>query len=69
MKNGINNKQNKAVTQIDLKGVFIDKFHSISEAARQTGIPDSNISRCCNKKLKTAGGFKWKYNLLKQNCE
>lgn len=36
-------------------------YDSTCEASRQTGIPQGNISRCCNGKHKTVGGFHWKY--------
>lgn len=36
-------------------------YPSISEAAGQTGLAASNISNCCNGKLKTTGGFHWKF--------
>jgi len=44
-------------------GVFVKTFPSMCEAARNTGVKDSNISACCQKAfLKyTAGGFCWKY--------
>lgn len=32
-------------------------YPSMSEASRQTGINIGNISRCCNGKCKSAGGF------------
>ena len=38
-------------------------YPSTREAERQTGIINTHISACCNKKphYKTAGGFHWKY--------
>ena len=38
-------------------------YHSAREAARQTGIYASSISRCCNGNygFKTAGGCHWEY--------
>lgn len=36
-------------------------YESLSEAARQTGICLSSISKCCNGKRKTAGGFHWEF--------
>jgi hypothetical protein len=36
-------------------------YESASEAQRQTGIHQADISRCCLGKAKTAGGFIWKY--------
>lgn len=42
-KNGINNKSNRAVSQYTLDGVFVNKHHSVSEAARMVGTSPSNI--------------------------
>lgn len=36
-------------------------FESTMDAYRKTGIYQSNISNVCNGKLKTAGGFHWKF--------
>ena len=37
------------------------KYESISEASRRTGVEISAIQYCCNGKLKTAGGYTFKY--------
>lgn len=34
-------------------------YLSVCEASRQTGIGQSSISKCCNGKYKTAGGYHW----------
>lgn len=34
-------------------------YANITEAAQNTGVPISSISRCINGRLKTAGGFHW----------
>ena len=60
-KNGINNKHSKAVVKCDLNGVELDSYHSMNNAARETGIEHASIWRACNGKYKTAGGFKWRY--------
>ena len=62
-KNGLNNKANKEVVQMDLNGVFIQKFHSSMEASRVTGIYRTGITRCCNGTRKTSGGYTWKYSV------
>ena len=51
------------VVQYTLDGEFIAEYQSIAEAARKTGIKQSNISHCCigTYGFKTAGGFIWKY--------
>ena len=36
-------------------------YCSVRAAARDTGVGASNISRACQKKRKTAGGFHWNY--------
>ena len=36
-------------------------FESTMDAYRKTGISQSNISRACNGKLKTTGGYHWKF--------
>lgn len=37
------------------------RFTSIREAGRQLDIPSSNIVGCLKGRLKTAGGYRWKY--------
>lgn len=49
----------KEVYQYDLNGKLINKFKSTLEASRITGV--HNISSCCLGKLKTSGGYIWKY--------
>lgn len=52
----------KPVLQYTKDNKFVAEYISISEASRQTKIPDSNISRCCQyKKYKSAGGYIWRY--------
>lgn len=45
----------KKVMCIDTKQIY----PSLSEASRQTGIPISNISKCCSGTRRIAGGYKW----------
>ncbi len=51
----------KPVCQLDKLNNVVRQFPSISEASRQTGIAVCNISQVCNGKLKTAGGYFWRY--------
>jgi len=54
--------RSKRVIQMDKKLKVINKFDSIREAEKSTGINFSCISEVCNKgRQKTAGGFKWKF--------
>lgn len=36
-------------------------YVSLTEASRQTGVYLSNISACCHGRLKSAGGYVWKF--------
>lgn len=69
---GENTKNSLAVDQLDMSGVFINRFHSIKAAARALSIDDSKIGNVCKgvpvKKGRgfstpvSAGGFKWRYS-------
>lgn len=55
----------KMATQTEVEmyssdGIFINKFNSMSEASRKTGINVGNISRCCNSSNRTARGYVFK---------
>ena len=51
----------KKVLQYDKNGNLIKKWNSMTEASKHYNISRSNISLCCLRKRKTAGGFIWKY--------
>lgn len=50
----------KAVQQYS-DGLLINTFHSLHEAARQTGAAPGNILRCCRGEYATSKGFVWRY--------
>jgi group I intron endonuclease len=50
----------KPVIQCNLDGVDIQKFKSISEATKVTGINSASIGLCCKGIRKSAGKYKWK---------
>ena len=54
-------KTSRKVAQMHINGTIINVFNSIREAERKTGISNGNISRCCRKEFRTAGGYAWKY--------
>lgn len=57
-KNGLRNP----VIKLNKNGDFIKEYASMTDAAIDTNGKrelSSKISSCCNKKRKTAGGFKW----------
>ncbi len=49
------------VAQYDLQKNLIKIWNSMSDVERELGISKGNVSACCKKKNKTAGGFIWKY--------
>ena len=52
----------KPIYQMTLDGKIIAKFNSMSEAIKILNFKScSKISMCCNKKRKTAYGFRWRY--------
>lgn len=55
------NPYSKSVLQYTKDGTFIRKWDSQAEAARQLGIGQGNISRCCIGTRNIAYGFIWKY--------
>jgi hypothetical protein len=59
-----NLKQSKPVEQWSLDGKLITEFPSSMEAERKTGIRQDMISLCANNKLKTSGGFIWKFKIF-----
>lgn len=55
----INNTKSKEVSQFSKQNIFIKNFESIVLAKKETGA--GHIVECCKNKLKTSGGFIWKY--------
>ena len=53
-------KLSQKVIQLDLNDNVLSEFESMHQAERETGVTLSSISSCCNGKLKSAGGFKWR---------
>ena len=51
---------NRAVEQL-LDGVVIARHISLGAAERATKVPRSNVWKCCNSRIKQAGGFQWRY--------
>lgn len=52
----------KPILQLSKSGnIILGKWDSISQASKILGIDITNIIRCCKGKLKSCGGFKWKY--------
>ena len=60
-KKSISEALSKKIMQLTKSGEFIREWPSLREAERELGIAKSNICSCCNGKLKSAGGYVWKY--------
>lgn len=62
------NSRNKRVQMVDITtGDTLSEFLSTNEAGLVMSISQGDISKCCNGKRQTAGGYKWKYK--EQNIE
>lgn len=54
----------KSVNQYTLDGEYVRKHNSVSEAILSLGFKNSSksaITRCCQGKQKTCGGYKWEF--------
>lgn len=60
-KKDISGKELKPVTQLSFENKVLAYYPSTRIAEKETGIAQSSISRCCNGKLNSAGGFQWKF--------
>lgn len=60
-KTGGAHKKAKRTVAYDKNGEKIAEFESAYSASKITGIKKQNIVACCNKKVKTAGGYEWQY--------
>lgn len=54
----------KPVCQFDADGNFLKEYRSVSEATRATGA--TSIGDCCHRRVKTSGGFIWRF---KGDCD
>lgn len=61
---GITPTNARKVLQYDFEMRLIKEWDTIKQASKELNIYDSNISMCCNGKLKTSGGFIWKYKTI-----
>lgn len=64
MPSGKEHHNSKSVIQCDLHGNLIKTFDSIHHAAKELSIQPGGICMCCKGKLKTTGGYVFKYNEL-----
>jgi hypothetical protein len=57
----IGKSNSKSVLQFDKQNNFIQEYISVTEAKKQTKIP--TIDRAARGKIKTSGGYIWKYKI------
>lgn len=55
-------KLNKPIIQFSKDGELIKKWNSAMDVQRELGIKQTNISNCCKGKLKSVGGYIWRYH-------
>ena len=55
-------KKRIPVDQFTLDGEFVKRWSCTSAAEKEIGVDHSHIARCCKGKLKTTGGYIWKYS-------
>ena len=60
-KEGRLKKSTKVVYQYDLKGNYLHKYNSLTEASKITGVNISNLSEALNGKVNIAGGYVWRF--------
>lgn len=53
----------KAVIQYTTEGILIREWNSIKEATKILKVDITNISACCKNKIKSSGGFIWRYKV------
>lgn len=54
----------KPICQMDTNGMVVAKYPNIKKAMEVAKINRNNISSALNGKRKTAGGFKWKFEII-----
>ena len=64
---GRKSPRRKIVMQFDKSNNFISEYLSLTEASNKTGCSIGDICSCCKGKLKSAGGFIWRYKNIEQN--
>lgn len=62
-KQKIGDASKKPILQYTLDNVFIKEFDSATTADKDLKINQSSITKCCKGKLKTSGGYIWKYKI------
>ena len=59
----------REVSQYELTGRYVKTYKTISEAGKQTGIPDSAICRVAQGKRWSTQGYRWSYLKLREGLK
>lgn len=51
----------KKVEMLSLDGKILKEYESILKASIENNLDKSHIVKCCKGKIKTTGGYKWRY--------
>lgn len=54
-------KKSKPILQFTMEGEFVKEWIGASQVMKELGIDKASISRVCQGKKKSAGGFKWSF--------
>ena len=58
---GSKNGSARRIAQYDLDGNLIKEWDYVKQASEELNLDHSSLCKCAKGKLKTCGGFKWKY--------
>lgn len=61
VKKRVSDSHKKPIIQCDLSNNFIKEWNGAIDIYLSLGILRSSITQCCKNKIKTSGGFIWKY--------
>lgn len=61
LKRSPENTTRKAVQQLDKEGNILESFSSLKEASLKCSVSISGISSACSGRIKTCGGFIWRF--------
>ena len=68
-KNNSNLSRGRPVIKTDLDNIFIERYDSIVQAARENNLCENSVFKCCKDIQDICGGFKWKYEKEKETKE
>lgn len=52
---------NRPILQYTKDGIFIKEYKSLADVSRDNNVHSSNVTKCCQGKIKTIGGYAYKY--------